>query len=390
MLTLDPSQRRWLLRCATTLGAFILLAFVLYLRLPTYRHPPIDFYALKQGEIFNAYGLTRRQAGSVKLGFAEAFAPPDIAVYGNHIVEFFGADAFGRPEDAHYFFNYSYANLSLPEIHRFLRHLERLGHLPKRLMLVQVTPPNADNGNYIINWGNELPPDVLLSDLGRQDFGIYNGLRLASTASEVVSNWVHEVLNYNTFLWGLLQRGEAGRIVNPSNCRFMRSSWLDRVPTTLRSIAGGLAGRQFCEPLTWQGALRRDGSGDADLRVESEREPHRDAPLVHNEDPLRDNDRGLGAGDDVEIAAHMRAIESVGRRNDIKVVFIVPPVYETDRRDSVVNQIFNRALARIPDIAVIDDRDARTDPTLFKSSIHPSPKYYRSVADKLRGLGLVE
>src|SRR5262245_24902257 len=41
----------------------------------------------------------------------------------------------------------------------------------------------------------------------------------------------------------------------------------------------------------------------------------------------------------------MLAIDAVGRRHGVKVVFLVPPVHETDRRDSVVNRIFDRALA---------------------------------------------
>src|SRR5215470_4872799 len=107
-------------------------AIALSLRLPSFRQPAFNFYALKPGEIFNVYGLTRRQEGSVKLGFAEAYPAPEIGLYGNHIAAFFGADAFGRPEDAEFFFNYYYANLSLSEIRRYLLRIAQLGHLPKK------------------------------------------------------------------------------------------------------------------------------------------------------------------------------------------------------------------------------------------------------------------
>lgn len=66
------------------------------------------------------------------------------------------------------------------------------------------------------------------------------------------------------------------------------------------------------------------------------------------------------------------------------------PVYETDRHDSVVKQIFNRALALVPDIAIIDNRDMHADPSLFSSPIHPSPKYCRIVVEQLRRRGFVE
>src|SRR5215475_3302633 len=136
-------QRRWLVMFGLTLAVLIGSAACLGLRLPSFREPAFNFYAMKPGEIFNVYGLTRRQEGSIKLGFAEAYPAPEIGLYGNHIAEYFGADAFDRPEEAEYFFNYSYANLSLPEIHRYLVHIERKGHLPSKLILVQITPPNA-------------------------------------------------------------------------------------------------------------------------------------------------------------------------------------------------------------------------------------------------------
>src|SRR5215510_4081407 len=41
----------------------------------------------------------------------------------------------------------------------------------------------------------------------------------------------------------------------------------------------------------------------------------------------------------------MLAIDAVGSRHGVKGVFLVPPVHEPDRRDSVVNRIFDRALA---------------------------------------------
>jgi hypothetical protein len=68
----------------------------------------------------------------------------------------------------------------------------------------------------------------------------------------------------------------------------------------------------------------------------------------------------------------------------------VPPVYETDRRDSVVNQVFDRALALAPDVAIIDHRGLHSDPALFQDYNHPSSRYYRLVADELRRRGFLD
>jgi len=148
MTATEPNQRHWLLVFGATLAILIGVAIWLSLRIPSFLDPAFNFYAMKPNDIFNVYGLTRRQEGSVKLGFAEAYPAPEIGLYGNHIAAFFGADAFGRPQDAEYFFNYFYANLSLPEIHRYLQRVEQAGHLPKKLILIQITPPNADTGSH--------------------------------------------------------------------------------------------------------------------------------------------------------------------------------------------------------------------------------------------------
>src|SRR5262249_61908885 len=100
MLIVEPYQRRWLVMFALTLGILAGLAVCLSLRLPSFREPAFNFYAMKSGEIFNVYGLTRRQEGSVKLGFAEAYPAPEIGLDGNHIAAYFAADACGRPEGA--------------------------------------------------------------------------------------------------------------------------------------------------------------------------------------------------------------------------------------------------------------------------------------------------
>jgi hypothetical protein len=384
MLAIEPYQRRWLTMFGVTLAILVGAAAWLSLRLPSFREPAFNFYAMKPGEIFNVYGLTRRQEGAVKLGFAEAYPAPQIGLYGNHIVAFFGADAFGRPEDAEYFFNYFYANLSLPELRQYLLRVAQLGHLPKKLILIQITPPNADNGGFIINLGNELPPDILLSSLAN-DRVSSNHLPLVTVGWELLNNWLHEILNYNTVIMSIFQSGGyEDRTINPANCRDEPSAWLRRLPTMLQRVLSGYGGLR-CVRRLWLGALRRDGS-----QLPPSQQAEYRTPIVQNENALRETERSLRAGDEREIAHQMRAIDAIGARHGVKVVFIIPPVYETDRRDSVVNRIFSHALALVPDIAVIDHRDIRNNPSHFEGGIHPSAQYYRIVAEELRRRGFIE
>jgi hypothetical protein len=385
MLSVSHDQRRWLGLFGLTLGLLVGAALASSARLPSYRDPPFDFSTMSSQQLFVVTQLTRRQEGSVKVGFAEAYDPPEIGLYANHIFQYFGSEAFGRSDDSGYFFNYWYANLALPEIYRYLRHIEQLGRLPRKLIIVAITSPNIDNGQFIINFGNELPPDLIL--LGNEGDGILGKTRrFGEIAWNVVENWMHQTLNYNTFILGLLQSRYGERVVDSESCRIRDlnvslPALVGRLPLSIQPIVGAYGEHYFCQRRLLLGAFRRDGSTDP---------AYVDAQLIQNEDLLKDTDRGLSAGDEREIARQMRAIDAIGRRHDIRVVFVVPPAYESDRDDSVVNQVFNRGLALVPELTIIDDREKRSDASLFVDYRHPSPKYFRILVDEMRRRGVVE
>jgi hypothetical protein len=375
-------QRSWLIRFALTLGILTALAVWAAQRLPTYRDPPLDFLAMPQGQYFDTGGLTRRQNGGLKLGFAETHNPPPVGVFGNHIISFFGADAFDAPERGEVFFNYGYANLSLPETITMLRHLEALGRLPTRLMIVSITPPNADNGRFIIDHGDELPPDMALRTALRPGSPPAPGA-LAGALWRTLEVRLHEVFNYNTLILALLQSESRVRETGPVGCVLhppSRPAWLDALPWTVRSVLGRYRYNTPCADEEWDWTLRRDGSFNP---------PKVSGEPMRNHDPLLEVDRDLRAGDEGEIARHLLAIDEIGRRNRIRVVFLVTPVFETDRRDSVVNQVFDRALALTPGLEIIDHRHMHDDPALFVDSLHPGPAYFRLVADELRRRGFL-
>jgi hypothetical protein len=379
MISIPHNQRRWL--CLFWLSIAILVGTAAWSnsRLESFRDPAINFYNMKPGELFVVDRMTRRQEGSVKLGFAEKYDPPQVGLYGNHIFRYFDGSAFGHPDARDYFFNYWYANLALPEIYRYLRHLEELGHLPKKLILVQITSPNIDNGLFIINFGYELPPDLLLIGAEAESFP-GKLLRVGSVIWQVLENWLHELFNYSTFISGLRQEGDLDRVVDPANCQGEQVSGsvpelLRRMPLTIQDIFGSAAGNYYCQPRRWPGAFRRDGS--IGVEPSSER-------LVKNEEELNDSQRGLKAGDERIIARQLLAIDALGRRHGTKVVFVVPPAYETNREGSIVNQIFNRGLALAPNLSVIDDREMHGNSSLFVDYEHPSSEYFRLLVEQLR------
>jgi len=385
MLRIPHYQRRWLVVFGLSLGLLIGLAHWSSVRVPTYRDPPFDFHTMNSRQLFVVSRLTRRQAGSVKIGFAEAYDPPEIGLFANHVFQFFSSEAFGRADDTGYFFNYWYANLALPEIYRYLRHVEQFGRLPRKLMLVQITSPNIDDGQFIVNFGDELPPDLLL--LGNEGDGVLEkAVRIGQTAWNVIENRLHQTLNYNTFIFGLLQDRYSDRVVDGESCRTNDANaslpaTVRRLPEAIQEVVGLYAGAYFCQRRMLSGAFRRDGSTALE---------YMGMRLTQNEDLLKDADRGLAAGDEYEIARLMRAIDAIGRRHAVKVAFIVPPAYESDRDDSVVNQVFNRGLALVPELTIIDHRQRHSDPSLFVDYRHPSPKYFHVLVDDMHRGGIID
>jgi hypothetical protein len=373
-------RRAWVVRFGLTLGALTALALWAALRVPSYHQRPLDYYAMPPGEYYDTDGMTRRQSAGLKLGFAETHAPPPIGAFGNHIITFFGADAFDAPERGELFFNYDYANLSPPETLQFLRHLEALGRLPTRLMIVSLTPPNADNGRFIIDHGEELPPEMALEDALRPGAHTSAG-EIAAAFWRTLEVSLHEVFNYNTLILGSLQNQSRTRETGPIGCAaHPRPAWIAQLPWTVRSMLGHYGVYEVrCEKADWAWTSKRDGSANTPVGQY----------LLQNQDPLDPKDRGLRAGDEKEIARLLRAIDAVGRRRGLPVVFLVTPVYETDRRDSVVNQILDRALALTPELTIVDDRGLHEDPSLFSDGIHPSPKYYHLFVAELRRRGLL-
>ena len=198
----------------------------------------------------------------------------------------------------------------MPEIRRYLLRVAQLGHLPKKLILVQITPPNADNGGAIIDRGNELPPDIFLGSI-QDDERSDRILPMVALSSELVTNWLHETLNYNTVIMSLFpSAGYEERTLSPANCHDTPPEWLRHLPTRLQTRLGTYGGFR-CVPRLWAGALRRDGSQlvprDGDR-----------LPLVQNENPLKESDRALRTGDEHPIAAMATDVRTNTHRSETK------------------------------------------------------------------------
>ena len=343
-------------------------------RIPDYRNDPIDFYAIGPDERVLVTGLTREQVGSLKISFSERLSPPDIGIFGNHQVQYWAADSFEIVEPELRVFNYHYANLALPDLLDYLLHLENLDKLPTRLIILHITTPNNDNGNFIIERSRELPADIQFASPAA-DSGWLGRQQLWASATNLIL-WIDKTFDYATVLTGLFHSKARDRILSLKACSGEREpQWVDRLPAMLVRVIGAVTGRAIaCDPAQYpRNSLMADGSLDATGL--------RRSPVIDT-NSLDPNKAHLVLGDEHKIVKLMLAINAVGERNGVPVIFLITPVYESERY-STVDRIFDLALELGRDLSVIDHRHRYIEQQNFINYDHPAPRYFHFVVSEI-------
>lgn len=404
-----PSPR-YLLTFLVALAVLIALSAFALLSQRDFRTNPIDFNAMTDTSFIPTVNYTRLQREEIRLGFVETTQPFKVGMFGNHQVNLMGRRNFGPDTPKGYFFNYAYANLGLPEVLDYISYLADRGKLPTDTVIVQITTPNNDEGRHILTYGYELAPDLmgyatkesgLATEAGAlaerenlvrydymnpwiADFPFLQEFYLSLspqqqqtflTVEGVLQNiayFSHQALSYTNVassIGALIRGGSEIRVVEEANCVDGKSDAL------IGLFASGVA----CTKADLRWAFRNDGSFDQRFQFWK--------PLTQNEGTVRETYRWLQPGDEVTIAKLMRQIcdrVEDGRR---KCVFLIPPVYETERQ-SPSDRILNAALALVPEITVVDDRPVR-DRQYFHDYDHPNETYFERLTSVLRERGLV-
>ncbi|MDJ0951659.1 MAG: hypothetical protein QNJ94_22340 [Alphaproteobacteria bacterium] len=378
-------QRRYTAAFFATLLGLLTICVIATQRLYYFRETPIDFYALNEDTIVISHGLTRKQRASLKVGFAENFAPPQVGLFGNHQFKYLTRNVFPKGSDKRYFFNFWYANLALPELRDYIAHLASIDKLPTRLVIVQITTPNNDNGSYILGYNGELPSDLVMADASA------GGTDLIGRLGHLFSEWANELytsFRYSSVLVGIVGSRPEERMLERHACAdtsdFQKAAAhpiLLKLPVMVRLPLLPADPRKYCDPsVFWSFALQADGSYDVKY--------HNLGRPIRNENQLDPGRRQLKFGDDRRIAALMRQIADVVQAAGRQVAFVVPPVYETDRFSSV-DRVFDEALALVPDIPVLDHRRHRDKKGFFVNYDHPSEAYFRFMVEDLAARALL-
>jgi hypothetical protein len=332
-----------------------------------YRKLPIRFDQLQANQRVVLNGLTREQIGDMKFGYLENANSPETGLFGNHQIQFWSRESLVKAGYTGTFFNYWFANLALPDILDYLRHVERVGRLPKKRMIVQITTPNNDNGQYIASRSKELPFDIQQLKSGKSAW--------AQTAVNI-RLWLTKTFDYSTVLMGLFHSKKRSRVVALGSCANAAApGWQRYIPSMLAqaiAISGGAS--IFCDPALLKGALRADGSASAAGLGTSP---------IFNQNALDPKRLALNPGDEKIITDTMKKIISLAERNSLQVLFLIPPVYE-ERRYSIANKIVDMALSHIPKKYLLDHRYTNFSKQNFINYDHPAALYFDHASKEIR------
>lgn len=392
-------NKRYLPRFLTYFAILCALAIYTAESAPTFRGDhAVRFDKLKDKDRIITTGMSRTQRVFIKAGYLEQSQPVSVGVFGNHQVQYLSSESFGPDKPRGWYFNFWGAASALADNRDYLLILEKLGILPKRI-IVHITTPNNDNGDVILGQDHNMTP--VLSSLGikKSYDSVYDALM---SVSQLAVNKVKNTFNYITFITGITGLGTAV-IVNTDDCQQLKSqprkkTWTDWLPNTVRSMVYKDDISRFCSDKFLAGAFLPDGSAA---------DPEPAKPII-NSNPLHEEFKFLEYGDEAKIAQLIREIIDIAKRNDRKLLFWVPPVYETVR-ESTVDNVFSRALAMLKDVPIIQNPDmarkifpsadaaiidhryyGRNRPEIFFNYDHPNDKYYAEFVRLVRATGFLE
>jgi hypothetical protein len=368
-------RKSYLLWFCAIVFSFFAVAGALYSNAVDYRKYEIDLSVIPDTALILESGLNRSDVAAIKLGHVERFGAYDVLLLGNHQFKYFNSNPLRKVDPTLSFFNLWYANLSVTELADLTEYLGHKNLLPKRLLIIQITSPNNDNGKYIVGRRGELLADIQSFSGALADPSL---LQRVADLYEMAVNAVSRATNYATLLHALARRTEMDRLIDTASCTSGDGPVRDT--TGVGTLLSGLMGAGevgVCNQASWVEAFRGDGARD-DRYVIGD-------PIL-NSNPLEPQSASLSYADIPVLAADMRRIHSAAEAAGTQAVFVLPPVYET-QRPSLVNQVMDRVLDEVQNLNVLDHRN-RTGPVeFFISYDHPSSLYFQFLINDLKVQG---
>ena len=349
---------------------FLILIFVSEPK--NYLESDINFRNLKKNQIVSISGLTRMQRHQIKLSFIEKYPKFQIGVFGNHQLKYMRKKSFEKKD----FFNYWYGDIGLPEVYHYLLYLENLSKLPTKLLIIQITTPNNDNGANIIDFSGDLPSSVLQSAISFnvKNFNFIETLRflyvykIKKTKKQIFKN-LRKHIDYSLIYSQIkslffedknTQKAIEKRIITLSDECLNNLEQINDCPSYEQT----------------KGAFLSDGStflynNNTDVHLRQ---------LKLNES-YNVFEEGLISSDYKKIIFFMEAIKDLAKRNNLKHIFFVPPLFEELKIKTSVDKVFDNVILNLDnEVEIIDHRNKFKNRRFFREFDHPSEEYFEELA----------
>ncbi len=110
-------------------------------------------------------------------------------------------------------------------------------------------------------------------------------------------------------------------------------------------------------------------------------------PLIESESKIKNELVGLSNSDKERIIKYINTISKIDKRNDLDLVFFIPPVFETIDQNTDVDKVMDEVIKNIPkSIKFIDDRGKYVNESFFLEFDHPSHRYFQELSNKIINL----
>lgn len=355
----------------TVLSLFFLLCIYAKLNIRDLRKEFINFDELNENQRIILNGLSREQIGQLKISYLENGKLPDIGIFGNHQIQYWHEESFKNNGYNGKIFNFWFANLSITDIVYYLNWLETKKLLPRKAIIVQMTTPNNDNGSYIVGSSKELPLYIIKNTQNLDSNIIFDKFEKIYLYPQIIYTWLKKTFDYTTLIIGLFSKDDNTRILDISNCKENQSNNISKyIPSMISKNLALFTNNKFCKKENFKGTMMKDGSID-DTGYENA------AKL--NQNPLNNSELNLNQGDSNILEKELNALIKLADRNNLKILFLIPPVYEIERF-SIANEIVDDAIKGISKKFIIDNRRLYLSRDFFINYDHPSKKYFDRIS----------
>ena len=369
---MNKEQKTYLIYFLLALCFFFLLCIYAKSNIKDFRKEFINFDLLNENQRIILNGLSREQIGQIKISYLENGKIPDIGIFGNHQIQYWHEKSFKKANYDGKVFNFWFANLSITDFVYYLNWLEKRKLLPKKKIIIQMTTPNNDNGNFIVGSSKELPLYILKNKENIGSNVISKILEKFYLYPQVFYTWLKKTFDYTTLLIGLLSNDENRRILNISDCKNNQSNnnISKYIPSLITKNLSFFANNKFCKKEDFKGTMLKDGSID---------DTGYDNVAKLNQNSLDNSELFLNKADSKILKKELATIIQLAERNALEIVILIPPVYEVERY-SIANQIVDDAIKDIPKKFIIDHRRLYLSRDFFINYDHPNEKYFNKIS----------